>query len=265
MGCRHSSPLPLSPPLSSPSPLLLHATSDAHIAPQQEAPSPSSSLPPSREVVQGCQDNDLLPPPTISTRVSQSSPQERTRTFSVRSSSLSPLLPPPSLFNNRDNMDYPHKNQFNYLGLFYLRDILSLFKVYQAIVLAENVLAIDDMDLENDGFGAREILLDKLLNSKESKENGPVKIKSILKHFHQQDNKFLRTVFTLHCEDKHNIVKNQITFKLFVYIVWNYCTQNINTFAEYVFGLYDTVHSGALPAAKFDRMIKVGELHDIYI
>ena len=172
----------------------------------------------------------------------------------VRSSSFTPDTPPPSMFNKRD-IDYPHKEQFDFLGLFYLKDVLSLFDCYKKIMLRECESSIDDMDL-GEGLGVKDILLHQLRNSKASEFSKPVKIKSILKFFHLQDNKFLRAVFTVHCDDKR-IEKDQITFKMFVFLLWNYCTQNANTFAEYAFELYDIVHSGAMTAMKFDRMIKV--------
>jgi hypothetical protein len=194
--------------------------------------------------------NETTPPSTAFT------PPPLKRKLS-RSSSLAPIAPSPSIFNKRDT-NYPHKEQFDFLGLFHLRDVLAIFKIYKQIVIAENVQAIEDMDLGDEGTGAQEILMHQMLNSKDSKCDGPIKIRSILKAFHQEDNKFLRLVFTLHCEG-NNVQKNQITFKLFVIILWNYCTLNLNFFAEYAFGLYDYLHSGALPVAKFDRMMKVSD------
>lgn len=172
-----------------------------------------------------------------------------------RSASLTPTnVPTTTIFNGRV-YEYPHKEQFDFLGLFFIRDVLSFFSAYKKIVIAEKMLEIEDMDIEDEGIGARQILMHQMLNS-DSLFGGPVKIGSILKYFNQQDNKFLRLVFNLHCVEKH-IVKNQISFKMFVIILWNYCTQNQNSLAEYAFGLYDHAHSGAMSTAKFERMIKV--------
>mmetsp|Transcript_1523 Transcript_1523/g.2866 ORF Transcript_1523/g.2866 Transcript_1523/m.2866 type:complete len:573 (-) Transcript_1523:390-2108(-) len=184
------------------------------------------------------------------------------RKLSLRASlSLAPEPPPPTMFNKRD-LDYPHKEQFDFLGIYFVNDVLKFFDAYKRIVVAEKVQSIEDMVLESDGIGAREILLDQMKNqSCDSKHSGPpATVRSILKYFHQKDNKFLQLVFTLHCDEMKardgKTRKGELSFKLFVIVLWNFCTQNANTFAEFAFGLYDTLHSGALPTAKFDRMMK---------